>query len=1221
MATLKERVEGLVGTVTNTDALDASLTAAARIIVDLLPLDKGIEWSADFTAGDGTGITLSILRPIYAHKAYYRARRISAEDKGRAADSGSLFYAVAKDPVWYIEKSKAYVLPGGGTIVGIAYPIVKGTDNKVGGFPHAFEEGVVLYAAIQDLLGKKYVKIGTLEALVLDSISTINAPVAPSFTWSSVSYTNAAYSNASWADALIDSISATTIADFITMPTYTKPTISMTSAPSDFAFSIEVIKPTAPATPSFSWTDATIGTFSATTIGALGTAPNYTKPTVSLPALPADLAFSVDVVIPTVPSAPLFTYSDATIGTYTATTIGSLGTAPTYIKPTISLTAAPADLSFSVEVVKPTPPAAPSFSYTDAVIGTFSATTIGSLGTAPSYTKPTVSLTALPAAFSFSLDVVKPTAPSAPSFTYSDAALGTYTATTVGALGTAPAYTKPTITFTISVPAALDTSLIVAPTAPLAPSIAAVDAVIGTYTATTIGALGTAPTYTKPTTTFSDANAGTYIATEEDFEKANSEIAKQNILIEKFGKDLYNELNEFNQELEVYKTTVQKALEQARLDQERLMIVGRDTTDLNIKNEAQTLIALIKDYELELQLYLGKVDAYGREINTAVIVYTQNLDRYKISADVLLRQYQLDIENEVREFEKENVAYQSSIQTAIENARLAQQRILQQAKDTADIAAQNELQTIAATIKQYEASLEKYSREVTAYSQIVIKEVEEYRLSLERTRIARDSELNQYTLDIQNELNEFQKENAEYQANLQKVVEQARISQEQILALANKTTDLNIQNELQTLAEQVQEYQAMLGKYIEDYDGYSRVVEKEIKLYNENLQKWQTQRQTELSQYQLDIQNELNEFQKDLSIYQSTTQSAIEQARIDQERILALANKTTDLSIQNELQTLAQQVQEYQAKLIRYQNELDAYSRIVEKEVKLFVANIEKWKSDRDTLLQQYALDIQNELNKFQKENVEYQSTVQKAIEQARISQEQILALANKTTDLNIQNEIQTLLEQVQEYQAMLGKYAEDYDGYSRVVEKEIKLFNENLQKWQIQRQTELSQYQLDIQNELNEFNSQLAQYQGDIQKKIEQAKITQERLITQSQMQVELNKFNEQQAIATALANNQQSAVVDIQNKTKALEAAIINSTKSMESDIEEYRAILQKHASDVNNYGVQVNQAVQKLQLYISRNIAGLQAIDTLIASLQQQFNTVMSLLLGTSNQGATQ
>lgn len=741
MATLQERVEGLVGTVTNTDVLDANLTAAARIIVDLIPLEKGIEWSADFTAGDGTGITLSILRPLYAHKAYYRARRISAEDKARAADSNSLFYAVAKDPVWYIEKSKAYVLPGGGTIVGIAYPVVKGTDNKIGGFPHAFEEGVVLYAAIQDLLGKKYLKIGTLEALVLDSISTISTPTAPNFTWSSVSYTSATYSNANWADALIDTISATTIADFITMPT-------------------------------------------------------YTKPTVSLAALPTNLSYSINVVIPQAPSAPSFNYSDAVLGTYTNTTVGSLGTPPTY--------------------------------------------------------------------------------------------------------------GKPTITFSISIPSALDTSLITVPTAPGVPAIAATNASLATYTATTIGSLGTPPTYSKPTTTFSDANVGTYISSEEDFEKANTEITRQNILIEKYGKDLYNELNEFNQELEVYKTTVQKALEQARLDQERLMITARDTTDLNLKNQAQALLAAIKDYELELQLYLGKLDAYGKEINTAIVVYTQNLERYKINADVLLRQYQLDIENEVREFEKENVTYQSSIQTAIENARLAQQRILQQAKDTLDASVQNKLQTINADIQEYESSLRKYAEEIKSYSQVVLAEVT------------------------------------------------------------------------------------------------------------------------------------------------------------------------------------------------------------------LFKSNLDKWIADRNTTLQQY---------------------------------------------------------------------------------------------------------QLDIQNELNEFNGQLTQYQEDVRKKIEQAKITQERLITQSQMQIELNKFNEQQAIATALANNQQSAVVDIQNKAKALEAAIINATKSLESDIEEYRAVLQKHASDVNNYGIQVNQALQKLQLYISRNIAGLQSIDALIISLQKQFDTILSLLLGISKQGVAQ
>lgn len=337
MSILQTRVEDYTGTVADTTALTDGLTAGAKYILNLIPEQKLGMYSTEIT-DDGSGVAISNYRPLRAHKSGYPAIPSSAEYKKRFLDTESIYYAPNKYPFWYIEGGKAYVVPDGGTVVAVAYPTVTYSDSSITNFPAALEHGVVLYCAIQILLGKSNISLASLDALTIDSVSE--------------------------------------------------------------------------------------------------------------------------------PSAP----ADAT------------------------------------------------YSYTDAVLGT--------------------------------------------------------------------------------------------------------------YTATTIGDLGTVPTYTKPTTSFDITNATTYIGTEEDIEKASAEINKQATILEQYGKDLYNELNEFNKELEIYKSTVQKAITQAQLDQERLLTVGRDTTNLNIQNKVQALQGDIALYQSKLSKYQGQIESYGVQVNYAVQKLNAYIQKY-----------------------------------------------------------------------------------------------------------------------------------------------------------------------------------------------------------------------------------------------------------------------------------------------------------------------------------------------------------------------------------------------------------------------------------------------------------------------------------------------------------------------------------------------------------------------------------------------------------------
>ena len=68
-------------------------------------------------------------------------------------------------------------------------------------------------------------------------------------------------------------------------------------------------------------------------------------------------------------------------------------------------------------------------------------------------------------------------------------------------------------------------------------------------------------------------------------------------------------------------------MEQARLDQERLLKVANDTTDLNLQNQAKTLEAQIQEYASTLGKFQSDVGLYSQNVNKAVSEYSTNLQR------------------------------------------------------------------------------------------------------------------------------------------------------------------------------------------------------------------------------------------------------------------------------------------------------------------------------------------------------------------------------------------------------------------------------------------------------------------------------------------------------------------------------------------------------------------------------------------------------------------
>ena len=140
------------------------------------------------------------------------------------------------------------------------------------------------------------------------------------------------------------------------------------------------------------------------------------------------------------------------------------------------------------------------------------------------------------------------------------------------------------------------------------------------------------------------------------------------------------------------------------------------------------------------------------------------------------------------------------------------------------------------------------------------------------------AKLQEVSSQTQDSLNRFNDDNVEYQAKLQKDIQDAQL------------TDSNEAKKLQKYSAELQQYQADVAK--------------EVQVYQQNLEGdlrvWQAERQTDLQKYGSDIQNNLNTFNKENVKYQALLQQAIQEVGL----------------------VLQKENQEYAAKLQKYGSEV-----------------------------------------------------------------------------------------------------------------------------------------------------------------------------------------------------------------------------------------------------------------------------------------------------------
>jgi len=252
------------------------------------------------------------------------------------------------------------------------------------------------------------------------------------------------------------------------------------------------------------------------------------------------------------------------------------------------------------------------------------------------------------------------------------------------------------------------------------------------------------------------------------------------------------------------------------------------------------------------------------------------------------------------------------------------------------------------------------------------------------------AELNEYQADIQNEQNEFNKENIAYQANIQEAMQEIQVANQRNIAAAQGELQLNLDNENRSQqrafqnaindmkaifdnnAQIMQKYQAEVSKYQADVGKEVQEYQQKLSQYSLELNTaytaWAKTESDTFQQYQLDIQNELNEYNKENAVYQIEFKEAADKNNADLEVAVANAN-----NLAQEYRQEAQQT-----------TDVDKFNKAQDQALNLANAakQMEDLIADNNSKIQKYSSELQSYQNQINKDVQEYQANLQQRVEE-----------------------------------------------------------------------------------------------------------------------------------------------------------------------------------------------------------------------------------------------
>ena len=300
------------------------------------------------------------------------------------------------------------------------------------------------------------------------------------------------------------------------------------------------------------------------------------------------------------------------------------------------------------------------------------------------------------------------------------------------------------------------------------------------------------------------------------------------------------------------------------------------------------------------------------------------------------------------------------------------------------------------------------------------------------------------------------------------------------------------------------------------------------------------------------------------------------------------------------------------------------------------------------TTVNEYQVDLQRALYKFNEQAEEYRAVLTEKTEEARLTQ--------TIESSEYMAELQRYASQVEAYiaeinatvntgntinQSRINRYTADVS--AKIQKWQLEELQAKQQKWIAERETDIAKYSADIQSALNSFNADNIEYQADIQKKIQEAsnQLTSDREETMAKIQnyqAALTKYQtDVNAEVQEYVNKEVNATLQewTTKRTMAVQeynaqatakinhyaAELQSNTQDYNADLENWRQLIAKAVQtyqaetgyDLSKYTQEVNSAIQEHQADLNNETSefssGIQKYTQDLATVTEKNNRTLN------------
>jgi hypothetical protein len=365
-----------------------------------------------------------------------------------------------------------------------------------------------------------------------------------------------------------------------------------------------------------------------------------------------------------------------------------------------------------------------------------------------------------------------------------------------------------------------------------------------------LGAIGTAlPTFTSPPLPSLDfADTENWISVEEDEEMLGARISEINAKISAFGSQMNEAKAHYERAVKVYEDAV-----------------DRKKTDTGYEEALDERV--LKQYQTDVQTYIAQAN--------------NDIKAFQIKTSNTLNKYQAEVQNAANEFREDVAIYQATLQANIKKA---------------DIDSDN----MKMEFQKFTSALNKYQADV----QTTIQEwqlVTQNRVNM--WQIGNQSKVQEYQANLQNALNDFNKDNVDFQATLQRDSQTAQLKDAQEARI------------LQKYGSDISKYNAEVNSALQNWINTE---------YNPVFQEWTTEINSGLQKYQADIQNEMNRISHDTSIFREDLNKRLSTYQSETGYDISKYQAEVQSSLNKHQSDLSNSMQSFNSELQNYQSELQS---------------------------------------------------------------------------------------------------------------------------------------------------------------------------------------------------------------------------------------------------------------------------------------------------------